>query len=165
MDYIVATVHMQGFARMFRPAAFTPNPADQEQGQARGREIFEQGLQTFDAALAGKDYVVGRLSIADAALFYVEFWAAGRMGMTLPPNLAGHYARMSLRAWRCSGCSRPKASPEPAGRTAGSGAPLPAEAFSSPRAGASALLLQGLGHRERHLQRLLGVGARIAAGW
>ena len=97
MDYIVATVHMQGFARMFRPAAFTPNPADQEQVKARGREIFEQGLQTLDAALAGKDYVVGRLSIADAALFYVEFWAAGRMGMTLPPNLTGHYARMTAR--------------------------------------------------------------------
>ena len=99
IDYIVATVHMQGFGRMFRPAVFAPSAADQEQVKARGREIFEQGLATMDRALAGRDYVVGTFSIADAALFYIEFWAAGaaRLGLTLPPNLAAHYARLAAR--------------------------------------------------------------------
>ena len=97
MDYVVATVHMQGFSRIFRPANFSPNPEDEEKVKARGREIFEKGLATLDKALAGKQYVVGELSIADAALFYVELWAAARLEMTLPPNCAAHYERMRAR--------------------------------------------------------------------
>ena len=97
MDYIVATLHMQGFGRMFRPGAFTPNEADHDKIRARGREIFEQGLALMDRTLGDKEYLVGTFSIADAALFYVEFWAARRMSMTLPPNLAAHYERMTAR--------------------------------------------------------------------
>jgi glutathione S-transferase len=40
---------------------------------------------------------VGGFSIADAALFYVEFWAAERAKITLPPNCAAHYTRMRAR--------------------------------------------------------------------
>ncbi|MDB5592721.1 glutathione S-transferase C-terminal domain-containing protein [Enterovirga sp.] len=98
MDYIVATLHMQGFSRMFRPANFAPSEADHPAVKARGREIFSKGLEAMDRALAGKEWVAGgAFSIADAALFYVEFWAADRSGMTLPPNLAAHYARMKAR--------------------------------------------------------------------
>jgi hypothetical protein len=42
------------------------------------------------------EYVVGDFSIADAALFYVEFWA-DRSKATLPSNCAAHYARMKAR--------------------------------------------------------------------
>lgn len=97
MDYVVATLHMQGFARMFRPGNFAPSEADHDAVKARGREILEKGLKTMDKALAGKDYVTGRFSVADAALFYVEFWTADRMKMDLPPNCAAHYARMKAR--------------------------------------------------------------------
>jgi glutathione S-transferase len=98
MDYVVATMHMQGFARMFRPENFTPNPEDTEKVKAKGREIFEKGLALIDKALAGKEYLGGsNFSIADAALFYVEYWAAARMKMTLPPNCAAHYQRMLAR--------------------------------------------------------------------
>jgi glutathione S-transferase len=97
MDYVVATLHMQGFSRMFRPSNFAPNEADHETVKAKGREIFEKGLKTMDAALAGKDYLTGQFSVADAALFYVEFWAAGRMNIPLPPNCAAHYDRMKAR--------------------------------------------------------------------
>jgi glutathione S-transferase len=97
MDYVVATMHMQGFGRMFRPSNFAPSEADHEAVKARGREIFEKGLAVMDTALAGRDYVAGSFSVADAALFYVEFWAAARMGMELPANCAAHYARMKAR--------------------------------------------------------------------
>src|SRR5579875_3164055 len=30
MDYVVATIHMRGYSRMFRPSGYTPNPADEE---------------------------------------------------------------------------------------------------------------------------------------
>ena len=97
LDYVVATIHMQGFTRMFRPGNFTPNAADEDKVKARGREIAEKGLALMDKALAGKEYLLGRFSIADAALFYVEFWASGAMKLPLPANCAAHFARMKAR--------------------------------------------------------------------
>jgi glutathione S-transferase len=98
LDYIVATLHMQGFGRMFRPANYAPNEADHDTVKARGKEIFEKGLKLIDKALEGKQFLGGdKLSIADAALFYVSFWGSGRMKLTLPPNVAAHYARMKQR--------------------------------------------------------------------
>ena len=96
MDYCVATIHMQGFTRIFRPGNFAPSAADEEAVKARGKEIVEKGFATLNAALEGKDYAVGNFSIADTAIFYVEFWA-GRMGLTLPPNCAAHLERMKAR--------------------------------------------------------------------
>ena len=97
MDYVVATMHMQGFTRIFRPGNFSPNESDAEAVKARGKEIFEKGLAIMDKALAGKEYVAGPFSIADAALFYVEFWGAARLKLTLPPNCNAHYQRMLAR--------------------------------------------------------------------
>ena len=97
MDYVVATMHMQGFTRIFRPGNFSPNTADEEAVKARGREIFEKGLALMDKALEGKDYLAGRFSIADAALFYVEFWGAARLKLELPANCKAHYQRMLAR--------------------------------------------------------------------
>ena len=96
MDYIVATVHMQGFSRLFRPSAYDPRKEDEEQVKARGKEIAEKGFALLDKQLAGKQFVAGQFSVADCALFYVEFWA-GRLGIDLPPNLAAHFERMKGR--------------------------------------------------------------------
>jgi len=96
MDYCVATVHMQGFTRLFRPGNFAPNAADEAVVKARGTEIVEKGFATLNEALEGKDYAVGKFSIADSAIFYCEFWAK-RVGIVLPPNCAGHYERMLAR--------------------------------------------------------------------
>jgi glutathione S-transferase len=95
-DYAVATVHMQGFGRQFRPSNFTPNAADEDAVKARGKEIAEKGFTLIDKAMNGKDYAVGKLSVADAAIFYVEFWSK-RVGMTLPSNCAAHLDRMLAR--------------------------------------------------------------------
>jgi len=97
MDYAVSTMHMQGFSRMFRPANFAPTEADHDKVKARGKEIMEKGLALMDKALEGKEYLAGTFSVADAALFYVSFWAAGRMKMPLPKNVAAHYERMKGR--------------------------------------------------------------------
>ena len=97
MDYVVSTIHMRGFTLMFRPDVLSPAPEGAEAAKARGREIFTNGLAVMNQALAGKDYVVGSYSIADAALFYVEFWAAARAKLTLPAHCAAHYARMLAR--------------------------------------------------------------------
>ena len=98
MEYVVGTMHGQGFARMFRSERFAPSPSDQEAVKAAGREIVEKGFQVVDQALAGKNYLGGdSMSVADAALFYVEFWGAKRLGMKLPANCAAHFERMSAR--------------------------------------------------------------------
>ena len=97
MDYAVSTMHMQGFSRMFRPVNFVPTEADHDKVKARGKEIMEKGLAVMDKALEGKEYLAGSFSVADAALFYVSFWAAGRMKMPLPKNVAAHYERMKAR--------------------------------------------------------------------
>lgn len=97
MDFAVATMHMQGFSRIFRPVNFAPSEADAEKVAARGKEIFGKGLDIVNKALDGKEYATGAFSIADAALFYVEFWWAGRLKEHLPPNCAAHYGRMRAR--------------------------------------------------------------------
>jgi glutathione S-transferase len=97
MDYVIGTMHMQGFARMARPGNFTPNEADQPQVQARGREIFIRGLGLVDKALAGHEYAAGSsFSTADGALFFIYNWAH-RSNIELPPNLAAHFARLQAR--------------------------------------------------------------------
>jgi glutathione S-transferase len=96
-DYAVATVHMQGFGRQFRPSNFTPSPEHEDAVKARGKEIAEQGFALLDKTLEGKDYAVGKFSIADAAVFYVEFWSK-RLGISLPSNCAAHLERMLSRA-------------------------------------------------------------------
>ena len=97
MEYVVGTMHGQGFGRLFRPGNFSSNEAEQEKVKARGREIAETGFGLMDKALGGKDYLGGQFSIADAALFYTEFWASKRLGMQLPKNCAAHFARMLAR--------------------------------------------------------------------
>ena len=97
MEYVVGTMHGQGFGRLFRPTNFA-SEAEQDKVKARGKEIVEKGFQVVDKALAGKQYLGGgNLSIADAALFFVEFWAAKRLGMQLPANCAAHFDRMLAR--------------------------------------------------------------------
>jgi glutathione S-transferase len=97
LDYTVATIHMQGFSRLFRASNYTPNPADEDKVKERGKEMVEKGLAVMDKALAGKDYLVGSFSIADSALFYIEFWGGKRMNMKLPANCEAHLNRMMAR--------------------------------------------------------------------
>ena len=74
LDYAVATIHMQGFSRLFRASNYTPNPADEDKVKERGKEMVEKGYAVMDKTLAGKNYLAGSYSIADTALFYTEFW-------------------------------------------------------------------------------------------
>ena len=98
VDYIISTVHMHGFTRLWLPIHFSPNEADHPAIREKGRQIFEKGLAHFNAQLEGSDYLGGKSpSIADAALFYVTFWKVNRMKQEPPPNVAAHYARMCQR--------------------------------------------------------------------
>ena len=97
MDFCVATIHMQGFSRLFRPANFAPSEADHDAVKARGRELIEKGFAVMAKTLGDKEWVAGPYSVADSALFYVEYWAVKRMNMTVPAPIAAHFERMMAR--------------------------------------------------------------------
>jgi glutathione S-transferase len=97
LDYLIATVHMRGFTRIFRPENFSPTPEDKEKVQETGRKTVAQGFEIVAPVLGQKDYLFGTFTIADAALFFLEFWAVRRAGMTLPAPLDGHLQRMLAR--------------------------------------------------------------------
>ena len=96
MNYAVNTIHGQGFTRIFTTEKYTPNAADYEAVKAQGHEIVNKAFAIVNDLLAGRDYVVDNFTIADAALFYVEFWA-NRIDITLPENCQAHYQRLLTR--------------------------------------------------------------------
>lgn len=107
MEHAVGTVHGQGWTRIFTTDAYLPAGLPEADAaawrdaiQARGREIVTQGFEVIEARLPAEDstdYAVGAdFGIADAALFYIEFWA-DRTGLPLPPRCAAHYQRVRAR--------------------------------------------------------------------
>lgn len=98
LDYAVSTIHMQAFSRIFRPAKFSPNEADHEGVKAAGTEIALKAFGNVSKALGERNFILGdRMSIADAGLFYVHFWATDRVKLALPDNCAVYYARLKAR--------------------------------------------------------------------
>ena len=96
MNFCVGHIHGEGFRRVFVPERYQRGGADAEAIKAQGREIVASALTAMDSELKGRDYVAGSFSIADAALFYNEFWA-DKIGMTLPPSCLAHYQLMKSR--------------------------------------------------------------------
>ncbi|PPD34948.1 MAG: glutathione S-transferase [Methylomonas sp.] len=96
MDYVVGTLHGQGFTRIFTTDRFTPNEADFETVKAQGLDIVTRGFTIINDGLPAQGYVMGAFTIADAALFYVEFWA-DKIGILLPENCLNHYRLMLTR--------------------------------------------------------------------
>ena len=98
MDFIVGTVHMLSWRLWRRPDAYSDSPAEHEQLRMRGKTAMLAALEVVDEQLADKDYLMGDFSIADAALYYTEYWAVDVAGWTLPANVQAHYERMKSRA-------------------------------------------------------------------
>ena len=104
MDYVVGTVHGLGYTRLFTTDRYVPagladtDRAAWHQGiQARGRDIVNEAFTLIDARLPDAGYAMGAdFTIADAALFYVEFWA-DKTGLALPPRCAAHYQLVRAR--------------------------------------------------------------------
>ena len=96
MDYVVGTIHMQGFTRIFTTDNYIFDQADAVRVKAQGEVIVKKGLAILDKVIAEEEYVAGSFSIADTALFYVEFWA-DKLKMKLPDNCRAHYERMLSR--------------------------------------------------------------------
>ena len=96
MNYIVNTIHMQGYTRIFTPDNYTYTEHDQERIKRQGQTIVHKGLSLINRQLADKHYIADEFSVADTALFYCEFWA-DRIGLELPENCITHYQRLLQR--------------------------------------------------------------------
>lgn len=104
MDYVVGTVHGQGYTRVFTTDRYLPaglSAAEQAQWQdriqAQGRERVAEAFAVIESLLPDAGYAVGgAFSVADAALFYVEFWA-DKTGLALPPRCAAHHQLVRAR--------------------------------------------------------------------
>jgi glutathione S-transferase len=96
-EYLVSTVHMQGYTRLRRPEKFTPNQADHPTVQAQGLAIFQAGLDRAEQQLQGQDWLFGRLSIADFALFYLGRWGVVNGLGALGQNVRAHHDRLWSR--------------------------------------------------------------------
>jgi glutathione S-transferase len=97
IEYVVGTVHMQGFTRIFRPEKFSPDEATHGAVKGQGVEIVKAGLEILGPAVAGLPSLSNGISMADAALFYVLFWAVDRMKLAVPDPLASRYGALKTR--------------------------------------------------------------------
>lgn len=96
LNYAVGTLHMQAFTRIFTPDQYVSESREVERCKAQGENLVRKGFAIVERWLQGREFVVERFSIADAALFYVEFWAM-HIGLGLPEHCEAHYRRMLER--------------------------------------------------------------------
>ena len=96
MGHVTATVHGQGFARVFVLNAYAVDPQEMAQVIADGRRIAAEALEQAAAMLDETGYALGTYSVVDPILFYVEFWA-DMTDVPLPPRLLEHYRAMLKR--------------------------------------------------------------------
>jgi len=97
LNYAVNVIHGQGFTRVFTPDNYLLPSGNTEHVIAQGKDLVNRGFRYLESVLSSDGCVVENFSIADAALFYVEFWA-DRIGMELPSACAQHYQRMLKRS-------------------------------------------------------------------
>ena len=98
MEFCVGTIHGKDFGRIFRPANFTKMEAEHEAVRAEGREMAAQSFKIVSQALGDRPYIGGEaFSVADAAMFYVEYWSAKRANVPLPANVQAHFDRVMAR--------------------------------------------------------------------
>ncbi len=94
LDLAVNRIHGQGFTRIFTTDQYSSNPEEQKAIKARGRELVAEGFAIAAGRLKGRHQ--NDFTIADAALFYVEFWA-DNIGIPLPMECEAHFRRLLRR--------------------------------------------------------------------
>jgi glutathione S-transferase len=102
LDFALIQLHGEGFTRIFTtdrhlPSGGTADGRLRDDVAAHGREIVGQAFEVLERRMPTEGYAAGpTFSIADAALFYNEFWA-DKVGIALPPRVAAHYRRVRAR--------------------------------------------------------------------
>jgi glutathione S-transferase len=97
LDYMIATMHMRGFTRIFRPGVFAPNPEDEAKVKEAGRNFIIAGFKLLEPVLGDAQYILGEFSIVEGALFFLEYWARTRAAIPLPAVFDAHLDRLLAR--------------------------------------------------------------------
>lgn len=99
LSYCVHRIHGQGFTRIFTSPRYCIGDNDLERQQHEikrmGEDIIRQGFEWVSQQLES-NWIMDHFTIADAALFYNEFWAI-RSDIELPPPCVDHYQAMIQR--------------------------------------------------------------------
>jgi glutathione S-transferase len=103
VDFALIQLHGEGYTRIFTTERYIAS-SEVQQGQrlkddvaSHGREIVTQAFGILEKRMPAEGYAVGpQFSIADAALFYNEFWA-DKIGIQMPPRIKAHYQRVRAR--------------------------------------------------------------------
>ncbi len=96
-EYLVSTVHMQGYTRVRRPEKFAPSDSDHAAVKAFGLGVFQAGLDRAERQIDGKEWLFDKMSIADFALFYLAHWSTVNGIGALGPNCQAHHDRLWSR--------------------------------------------------------------------
>lgn len=99
LEFALIQLHGEGFTRIFVTERYAPGnqAAAQADVRSHGRDIVSQAFDILERKLPADGYAVGpQFTVADAALFYNEFWA-DKLGIPLPPKVAAHYRRVRAR--------------------------------------------------------------------
>lgn len=104
LDCAVNTVHGQGFTRIFTTERYVPeglDPTDTSRWTAsitaQGQAIVREAFDVIEARLPDTGYAMGAdFTIADAALFYVFFWAS-KTNIPMPPRCQALFERIRAR--------------------------------------------------------------------
>lgn len=97
LDYCVGKIHPEGYRRIFRPEKVAPEGSDLDAVKARGAEEVKQGYELIGRSIDAEGRLLGlEYSIADSALFYVEYWSTVA-DIELPSACRAHFDRLMAR--------------------------------------------------------------------
>lgn len=95
---VTANIHGQGYTRIFTTDRYALREGDADAIVNQGKVLVQKGLRRMADHLAAIDgpWCFEHFTIADAALFYVEFWA-DRIDLSMPDACRKHYQAMCAR--------------------------------------------------------------------
>ncbi len=96
LEFCVNHIHGRGFTRIFTTDRYSTDPSRLPAIVEAGRAIVAEGLAEIDKRYAEGKLDLDTFTIADAALFYVEFWAE-RSDIVLPPFCVRHFKQLLAR--------------------------------------------------------------------
>ena len=97
VGFLNSDVH-KAFGPIFTPGRYLPHLAFAERLAAAARLRIRNLLTRLDERLAGRSWLTGERSVADAYLFVITRWASSKVGLREFPNLSRFAIRMSSDA-------------------------------------------------------------------
>ena len=89
LSYVVNSIHLQGYTRIFTPEKYQFQRLEESLVKQAGEDIVNRGLTLVSQQLHASGYVSEQFGIADVALFYCEFWASN-IELKLPEPCKQH---------------------------------------------------------------------------